>query len=90
VSPTRAQNAVRRQYGIGKGKLHKRMSKSQTELNTRVWDARWRGEVRQSNKCRMHALVDAIAADSIIAAAYREAEREEEEIDINSPLGATP
>jgi len=78
MSPTKAQNRVRKQYGIGKGKLHKRMSRNHTTLSTLAYAAQWpgssAGKFDAETKQRMHDLVDQLAADSIIAAAYGEAE----------------
>ena len=50
MSPTKAQNRIRKQYGIGFDGCAKR---------------------------RMHELVDQLAADALIATAYREAEKKE-------------
>lgn len=83
MSPTKAQNRVRKQYGIGKTKLHKRMSKNRTTLATLAysaqWPGAWAGKFDAERIQEMHALVDDLAADSIIAAAYKEAERGEGE-----------
>lgn len=77
MSPTKAQNRVRKQHGIGKGALHKRMSRNRRALSTFAWAAQWpygwSGPFTTETKRRMHELVDALAADSIIAAAYEKA-----------------
>jgi len=79
MSLRKAQNRVRKQHGIGKTALHKRMSSNRTDLSTFAYNAEysgtWGGPFNAATVERMHELVDALGADSIIAAAYREAER---------------
>lgn len=78
MSPTKAQNRIRKQYGIGKTKLHKRMSRNRTTLSTlgyqAEWGDAWAPKFDDETIQEMHALVDDLAADSMIATAYREAE----------------
>lgn len=78
MSVRKAQNRVRKQHGIGKTKLHKRMTANRTELDNLAyraeWDGKWVGKFDAETIQEMHALVDDLAADSIIATAYREAE----------------
>ena len=80
MSPTKAQNRIRKQHGIGKTKLHKRMSRNRTTLSTLAyqaeWGDAWARKFDDETIQEMHALVDDLAADSIIATVYREAERE--------------
>lgn len=79
MSVRKAQNRVRKEYGIGKGKLHKRMSRNHTTLSTLAYQAQWGDawtrKFDDETIQEMHALVDDLASDSIIATAYREAER---------------
>lgn len=74
----KAQNRVRKQYGIGKTKLHKRMRRRRDELVTLADKAQYphwiTGAFDAETKQRMHDLVDQLGADSVIATAYREAE----------------
>lgn len=79
MSVRKAQNRVRKQHGIGKTRLHQRMRANRDSL----WvccEAAWYGyshadgEFRDETKRKMHALVDKLAADAIIAMAYRKAE----------------
>lgn len=78
MSVRMAQNRVRKEHGIGKTALHKRMSFNRRELQTYAyaaqWPDEWAGSFDAKTKQEMHRLVDRIAADSIIATAYREAE----------------
>ncbi len=78
MSVRKAQNRVRKKYGIGKTVLHKRMSANRHELEVLAYSAQWPGEwagtFDEKVKREMHKLVDALAADSIIATAYRKAE----------------
>lgn len=79
MSVRKAQNRVRKEHGIGKTALHKRMSRNHTTLSTLAYQAQWgdawTGQFDAETKQRMHELVDALAADCIIATAYREAEK---------------
>jgi len=79
MSVRKAQNRIRKQYGVGKTALHKRMSSNRTELATLAysaqWSDAWAGKFDAERHERMHYLVDALAADCIIATAYREAEK---------------
>ncbi len=81
MSPTKAQNRVRKEYGIGKTELHKRMSANRMTLTTLAyaaeWPSSWAGTFDAEMHEKMHYLVDALAADCIIATAYTEAERVE-------------
>lgn len=79
---TEAQNRIRKQYGVRKGELHKRMRLNRQELTDLAFRAQWPSGWTEKFfnakvALRMHALVDALAADSVIAAAYAKAEREE-------------
>jgi len=79
---TKAQNCVRKQYGVRKGELHERMRLNRQELADLAlraqWPSGWTDRFFNAEVAlRMHNLVDALAADSIIAAAYAKAEREE-------------
>lgn len=82
MSVRKAQNRVRKKYGIGKGKLHKRMRANRDKLSqccqlAQYGENWWAGtEFTEETIREMHALVDDLAADSIIATAYREAEKE--------------
>lgn len=81
MSVRKAQNRLRKQYGIGKTKLHKRMSRNRTTLSTlgyqAEWGDAWARKFDDETIQEMHALVDDLAADSMIATAYREAEQAE-------------
>ncbi len=81
MSVRKAQNRVRKEHGIGKTALHKRMSRNHTTLSTLAYQAQWGDawtrKFDDETIQEMHALVDQLAADSIIATAYREAEQAE-------------
>lgn len=81
MSVRKAQNRARKQYGIGKIKLHKRMSNQRNRLKILAyraqWPEGWGGPFTEETKEEMHHLVDTLAADCIIATAYAEAERAE-------------
>lgn len=70
----KAQNRVRRQYGIGRTQLLARMNAHYSTLLKFCFDATWEKPVDCDTKDRVHWLIDSLAADSIIATAYREAE----------------
>lgn len=79
MSVRKAQNRVRKQYGIGKGALHKRIRATRDALYKSClaaeWGkATWAGEFTEGTRQRMHELVDELATDAVIATAYREAE----------------
>lgn len=78
MSVRKAQNRVRKEHGIGKGALHKRMSSKQMDLNRFAYEMEWPGTPSAQwialTKQTMHDLVETLAADSIISAAYTEAE----------------
>jgi len=74
MSPTRAQNRVRREYGIGKGKLLAEMRELRDKLYRFATDATWLKAPDEMATERAHKRVDDLAAFSRIAAAYREAE----------------
>lgn len=74
MSVRTAQNQIRKQYGVGKGELHRRMRVAWQWLDSFWEDAIWHKPVDAETKAQAHEVVDALAADSIIATAYREAE----------------
>lgn len=79
MSVRKAQNRVRKKYGIGKTKLHRRMAENRRDLQALAYNTQWPGGWGRKmfdadQHQQMHDLVDALAADSIIATAYRKAE----------------
>ncbi|MCK4299402.1 MAG: hypothetical protein KAX80_07710 [Planctomycetes bacterium] len=77
MSPTRAQNAVRRHWGIGKGALHRRMVAARKRLVV-FWEyAIWQGVVDADMLAEALLDVEGLAADSIIAADYRDVEKKD-------------
>lgn len=81
MSPTKAQNRIRKQCGIGKGRLHTRMCRNSEALGHYAeraqWPGRWGEVFDEAVRQKMHELVDLLAADALIATAYREAEKKE-------------
>ena len=80
MSVRKAQNRIRKRHGIGKGKLHERMSAARSGLANLAcraqWPRGWSGTFhRRRDVQRMHDLVDQLGADSVISRAYVEAEK---------------
>ena len=82
MTPTRAQNRVRKKYGVGKGQLLARMRALRDVLYTYATDAAYRQVVHWESRRKAFRAIDLLSADSVIAAAYREAEKEEEVRDV--------
>ena len=78
MTPTRAQNQVRKKYGVGKGDLLARMRKLRSLLSAYATQAAYYKVVHWKSRRRALRAVDLLSEDSVIAAAYREAEKEKE------------
>ncbi len=77
VTPTRAQNRVRKKYGVGKGELRARMRKLRSLLYTYATQAAYYKVVHWESRRRALRAVDLLSADSVIAAAYRDVEKKD-------------
>jgi len=77
MSPTRAQNRVRKHWGIGQGALHRRMRETHKRLYQFGRAARWSQVIDADMLAEALLDVEGLAADSIIAADYRDVEKKD-------------
>jgi len=88
MSPTRAQNRVRKHWGVGKGALHRRMLAARRRL-VAFWEyAIWQGVVDADLLAEAYLDLEGLAADSIIAADYRDVEKKDYQGPFSAKEGA--